>query len=287
MKTSAYTGKGASPYDDGIAYDRYEAKTGMYRRGAAALVRHLDAGQVVMDLGSGTGICTLEVLSQNPGVNVVGIEKSAGMIDVAKYKFHMGDMSADNAYWEKFRSESARYRGQVSFVQADIETVDMRADSAVANQSMHWTDINRAFENLGKCVDRVVWNSASHFFEDGKYPSLEYGFRYNDFLGYVLDEVSKSVLVRDYKELSRPEHDIETIKAIEGFETEQVETYLVDVDMEVFVKNHVPVFVRELAQGDVTGIVDEAIAKALANPLALRDTMHMYDIVPIFVSRKS
>jgi hypothetical protein len=113
-------------------------------------------------------------------------------------------------------------------------------------------------------------------------------------MGFVMDAVAKRVPVRDYRELSRPVHNIESIVGItlgQGFKTAQVGTFLVPVDLQTFMRNHVPVFVGQLIEGEIDrsaleGIVREAIAAAVNNPKALADMKHKYDVVPIFESVK-
>ena len=153
-------------------------------------------------------------------------------------------------------------------------------DGAVANQFMHWTDIPTTFSQLQKFLKQhksVVWNSASHFYEDSQFPSLEYGFRYNDFLNYVLKEISKKCDVKDSKTLSRPNHNIESIREItskQGFETEQVGTCLVPVDLQIFIRNHVPVFVRQLVTSelsDVAGVCSVVARKAIQDARNILD----------------
>ena len=311
----------------GVAYDLYEARTKIvrqdgrtpvvttpYREGARKLVQYLRAKKeqwTVLDVGSGTGITTLEVLEQNPlgKVRVLGVEISPGMLNVGRYKFHQARLGLAQfretpellGYWAKFREESSQFgRGQVKFVHGDIQETGVGegiADCAVANQVMHWTDLSKAFGQLQRMLrgeGQVVWNSASHFYDDGRFPSAEYGFRYNDFMGFVMDEVAKRVPVKDYKRLSKPAHTIESIREItrvQGFKTTQVGTFLVPVDLQTFIRNHVPVFVRQLVGQEIDGsapegMVQEAIAAAVNNPRALADIKHKYDIVPIFESVK-
>lgn len=331
LKDGAFTGNGnqGNPYLDGlekgIAYDTYEANaeiieqagsfsriSTMYRAGASRLISYLsiNSNQKVLDMGSGTGISTLEVLSQNPEIKVVGVEISKGMLAVARYKFNFDDgqeilkvVDDKNLlrYWKRFREESRKYTGQVIFVQDDFQSTDKiyekSIDAAVGNQFMHWTDLSKTFGQLRRVLkdgSPAIWNSASHFYEDSQFPSREYGFRYNDFLAYVLDEVAKEVKVDDYKTLSRPEHDLGSIRRIsqeQGFNTRQVGTYLMPVDLQVFVRNHVPVFVRQLVKdeigtAEIEDITRRAVAIAINNPKALNDTTHKYDIVPVFESRK-
>lgn len=333
LKTGAFTGdpsKG-NPYEGdrgtGIQYDSYEANNLLvdtpngnpqivptYRLLTRRLIGYLQAkeGQRVLDLGSGTGISTLEALTQNPGILVTGVEKSQGMLEVAKYKFHKTDGRELLAfvkdtklleYWRKFRDESARFEHYVQFINGDIQDMgflgDWKADHAIGNQIMHWTDLTRAFTSLRRVLKdkgTLVWNTASHFYDDEEFPSAEYGFRYNDFLKYVLDELaSKSgTEVGDYHNLSVPKHNLETIRDTTkkaGFDTKKVGLHLNPLDFQTFIQKHVPQFARQLVKSkwseeELTARIDEAIAKTINNPAAFQDTRHKYDIIPIFRSIK-
>ena len=269
-------------------------------------------GQTALNLGSGTGISTLELFSQKLPASVIDIESSDGMLLVAKYKFHQDGgksflKSVNNKkllrYWRWFRTESIKYKNLVTFIQDDFQTINSlkpeSVDGAVAVQFMHWTNIVKSFAQLKKCLKiggEIVWDSASHFFNDKKFPAAKYGFRYNDFLAYVLEEVcSKGKWqAKDYRTLSKPPHSIDTIKEItasQGLETTHLATYLNPVDFLVFAQNHVPVFVQQLIISktdpeELEKRIREAIGKAVVNPKALKDTEHKYDIVPVFKSVK-
>jgi len=332
LKDGAYTGSTneGNPYQGGIgigiAYDTFEANFNVieqngnhpliltpYRAEARELVKYLFAERdhkIILDLGSGTGISTLELLSQNPEVHVLGVENSESMLQIACYKFHQinGDELLKRVvddkllrYWQKFRAESKRYKDRGKFLLGDFQETDEikpeSIDGAIGNQFMHWTDLSKSFKQLYRFLKRdrcVVWNSASHFYDDSKFLSVEYGFRYNDFLRVVLDEVSKKVNVGDYKIFSRPKHNLGSIRSItseQGFETEQVATQLIPYDLQVFIRNHVPVFIRQLIASKMTddeikNITRKAIAEAINTPKSLEDTKHKYEIVPIFKSTK-
>ncbi|MFA5412444.1 MAG: class I SAM-dependent methyltransferase [Candidatus Micrarchaeia archaeon] len=331
LGNGAFTGSAAqgNPYKGdlgkGVAYDLYEARAKMirqdgrtpaittpYREGARNLVAYLRMvkdRQTVLDVGPGTGITAIEVLGRDSTVRVLGVEISPGMLQVGQYKFHQGRLGLAQfrdtpellEYWAQFREETSQFgRGRVKFILGDIQEAgvgDGIADCAVANQVMHWTDLSKTFGQLHRMLrgeGQVVWNSASHFYDDGGFPSAEFGFRYNDFMGFVMDEVAKRAPVKDYKGLSRPSHDIESIRGItqgQGFSTGQVGTWLVHVDLQTFMRNHVPVFVKQLIENgmdepELEAITREAIAAAASNPKALADMTHKYDIVPIFESVK-
>lgn len=342
LKDGAFTGDKdeGNPYSGdrgkGIAYDRYEAdylavcpeggssriSTG-YRVGARELISYSRAGEgdKILDLGSGTGIATLELLLQKGDVSVVGVELSEGMIQVARYKFHQdkGEEILSEVedkklldYWSRFREESNPFGDKVQFIAGDFQEIDSldeeSYDVAVGNQFMHWTDLGTTFRQLNrflKSKGEVVWNSASHFYDNHCFPAAEYGFRYNDFLAYVLDDLSKNGLeVKDYRQLSKPSYNltlIETISHNTRFDTRQVATLLKPVDLQIFVQNHVPVFARQLVasgvdredeeesrgfEEELQAKIKEAISRTIVNPKAMSDTKHKYDIIPFFRSTK-
>ncbi|MBU4301072.1 class I SAM-dependent methyltransferase [archaeon] len=331
LKDGAFTGsaKNGNPYGmklNGVDYDINNLSvkivdnskhpsiiTYNYESNASRLVEYLslnsDDPKKVIEIGPGTGITTLELLKKYPNVNVMGIESSEGMLDVAKYKFNLydGDLSVfksvDNEelqdYWNKFREESEKYKGRATFILDDIQTTDKidenSTDAAVANQVMHWTDLSKTFSRLRRFLkddSPVIWNTASHFFEDSAYPSLEYGFRYSHFVRDVLGEVGKKVEVDDYKTLSRPKHDINSIQKIskeQGFDTRQVDTYLLPMNFQNIIGHQIYAFVKALTKENVgeenlDRIIKKAIQKTIISPDALSDTKHSYEIIPIFES---
>lgn len=331
LPIGAYTGSAdkGNPFQGdlgkGISYDTYEANfpriiqegdfpyiANTYRTAAKNLLKYLPALErpKFLDLGSGTGICTLEILCQNKDASVLGVEISEGMLLVAKYKFHHDEGKELLAgvkdeklldYWRQFRKESEVHKDKVSFLQGDFQEVEQiepeSIDLAAANQFMHWTDLTKSFTQLNKFLRKggmVVWNSASHFYDDKQFPSAKYGFRYNDFMKYVLEEVNKTVNVKEIYTLSVPKYNfcsIESITSEQGFETKQVATGLAPVDLQTFIKNHVPIFVKalitsEIGEEELKRITREAIAKTINNPKALEDTTHKYDILPVFRSVK-
>lgn len=332
LKSNAFTGgrDAGNPYDGdlgkGIAYDIYEANyprieqigsfpqiVSVYRYHAKQLLSHISdehqhkSGLDLLDIGSGTGICTLELLCQYPSSKVIGVEISEGMMDAAKYKFHQDDgkellAHADNpqllSYWEKFREESLPYKDKAQFVKGDIQEENLLSpesiDVAVANQAIHWTDTSKTFSNFQKWLKpkgEVIWNSASHWYNDANYPAFEYSFRFNDFLKCVLEEIGKIVEVKDIYTLPTPKQDLESIKSTSteyGLQTEQVATYLLPVDLQIFVRDIVPNCVKQLVldpkieTNALTRLTKKAISVAIKNPAALADIRHKYDIVPVF-----
>lgn len=311
----------------GVAYDEYEANhpsilqegcypqlLTTYRAGARKLIRHasFNSGDKIIDLGVGTGIATLELLSQQKEIQVIAVEKSAEMLEVAKYKFHHikgGDflVKAEDEnlkrYWQEFREESEPYKEKVEFVLGDFLDAAFypeSIDGAIANQFMHWVDLAKAFNHLRIILrekKEVIWNSASRFYNDKMFPAKDYGFKYNDFMKCVLNDVCMKggFTTKDCSTLTSSTHDLKRIKEItssHGFETEQIATYLVPIDLQVFIQSHVPVFVRQLIISEVQDterlemIIKEAIKEAVVNDKAMSDIKHKYDIVPVFKSVK-
>ena len=294
---------------------------------ARKLVEHLPAkkSQRILDAGSGTGIASLEIFRQHPDLKIVGIDVSPGMLAIARFKFHQTrwdrrppkarqlleneryeDAVTINNYWNDFRNESLPFQHQVEFVQGDFKRTARMVEifgeetfnHAVANQFVHWTGIQEAFASFSELVMKggsVVWNSASHFFNDSEYPAERFGFRYNDFVRYVMDHVAKFVEVKDYHSLSVPQYELKQVIEMteaRGFSTKQVGVYRLPVKLKFFVSNHVPVIVEQLVISNATrrelkAITEEAIAKAENTAAALRDYQHKYDIVPMFISKKN
>lgn len=330
-KDNVYVGnkdKG-NPYEGdlerGIDYDTYEANfiiveqngnfpliTHPYKINAKRLVKHLSLKeeQKILDIGSGTGISTLELFLANSNIHIIGVEISEGMFLTARYKFNQTNgeelierIKDENLlrYWEEFRKTSKPYKDKVEFIKADFQEVELESRSinnAIANQVLHWKDLSKSFKQLNKFLKHdgeLIWSTSSHFYNDRDFPSLEFGFRCNDFVKYVLDEVNKSVsIIGNYLEISRPKHNLDSLRKIaleQGFGVEQIATYLIPVDLQIFVKNHLPAIIRQLVDpkydpSSLEIIIKEAIAKNINDPKTLGDIKHKYDINPIFRSFK-
>ena len=333
LRSGVFTGNkdNGNPYsgdlNEGILYDIYEANYSVivrdgnfpkvvsgYRFNAEELIHYLNPvgkGRV-LDIGSGTGISTLELLAQNKAEKATGIELSPGMLHVAKYKFHKDDGTDLLAcvkdrklleYWAKFRAESLAYKDRVEFLEGNVQEClginSESMDGAIANQVMHWTELPKSFGKLAEVLRpgaEVVWNSASHYYNDPRFPVETFGFRYNKFLAKVLEDVCLNgrLDLPDYTSLSRPRYDFEKVRETtrqKGFTTTQIGTSLQPVDLQIFVKNHVPVFVKQLITSQVNpeeldAKIKEAISRAILDPEALSDTKHKYEIVPTFRSVK-
>ena len=159
-------------------------------------------------------------------------------------------------------------------------------------------NLSIVFDQLNKFLKKgasLAWNTSSHFYNDKNFPSLEYGFRYNDFLKYVLDEVNKSVnVVLDYSKLSNPKHNLESVNLTSsksGFKVEHITTYLTPIDLQLFIKNHLFSIVSQVCDKDVDsahleGVTKRAIKRMINNPKATSDMKHKYEITPIFISSR-
>lgn len=331
LGAGAFTGsvEQGNPYkgnlEECISYDRFdcgfttlEQEGGdphlvtNYLANVRKLLQHLSVkpGYKILELGSGTGITTIELFEQHPDVNIICVEESPGMLEIARYKFGISDgedllkMVSDQRlldYWSKQRSKAIPHKGKVEFVLGDFQESDLEEesfDAAIATQFMHWTDLSRSFGRLRESLKlgaECVWNSASHFYEDATFPIAVYGFRYNVFLELVLEEIGRrGVRMKNLRDLFRPKHDIGTIQRIsesQGFGTKQVGVQLLPIDLQILLEFYAPSMVRAAIDQEVEGeemavLYNEAVAKTITNPNALQDMDHKFEIIPIFVSTK-
>jgi ubiquinone/menaquinone biosynthesis C-methylase UbiE len=332
LKDAAFTGSltQGNPYegdlDKGIEYDRKEVTNQFigqagdysvillpYRESAKRLVSKIPtgSGDTILDIGSGTGIASLEVLLQYPGKSVVGIEISAGMRKLCQYKFHQEngaefiEQVKDErilSYWAAFRKESLPFKNNATFLLDDFQKTDAikeeSIDAAISSQAIHWMDLPTAFGQLRRFLKNgasIVWSSASHFYDDSEFPAAEYGFRYNDFMKAVMGELrSMGVKVGDYLLLSRPQYHLDSLQAVlkkQGFNTKKAAASLIPIDLQVFVRDHVPRYAKELIKTPIEEIekehlVKQAIAHAITDHSALNDSKRKYEIVPVFISTK-
>ncbi|MDP2628705.1 MAG: class I SAM-dependent methyltransferase [Nanoarchaeota archaeon] len=310
-------------FQKGIEYDQNEVDfpvvvrkgdtcfiSNLYRAGASRLAEYVrtTCDHQGLEIGAGTGISTLEILSKNKLRKLFAVEMSKGMISVAKYKFNQSDGSellnpGTNInllkYWEEFRKESRPYSKQVTFMVQRFEDTDFPEevmDFAIANQSIHWMDLNQIFLKLRKFLKKdasLWWNTASHFYNDSQFPSFKFGARYNDFLKYVLEELNHDFEVGDLYSVSKPIYDLTSLQEISsknGFQTKQLGIHIPFFDLQFFVTHHIPSIVNQLTKTDdrekLESRLKEAIAKTINNPQALKDTRHKYDVNPIFCSTK-
>jgi SAM-dependent methyltransferase len=298
----------------------------LYRYGARHAAQFLpqpETGETILEIGSGTGDSTLELFLKYPGVdfNILGIEQSQGMLAVAQYKFHHEDgenvMAAEpneqvQSFWNAFRQESESYQGRVQFVNDDFLTttsLDKEAyKSAVAIQVMHWLDSGEKGKDLTSALSRfsefikpegsLLWTTSSHYFNDKKFPTLEYNCRYNDFFKFVLEEVSHSYAVNGVEQLPQPKQNLESVQAASraaGMETTQLTTRMNEFDLQTLVSFHTPRIVRSLLKepdnvddSELQKVTKAAVQKAIGNIYdgTLSDTKHIHDIVPVFMSVK-
>jgi SAM-dependent methyltransferase len=287
-----------------------------YRYVARRLIRHFPSlpDQRVLDLGSGTGISTLELLCQHPSLTVVGVEIAPGPFSLANYKFHKDptDIVKDvtdptlQSYWDKFRKESEPFQELVTFVNKDFGDKKLtesypfteKFDGAIGNQYIHNASISQSLWQLKDILKPgapFLWNSASHFCYDGKVKPKDFGFRYNDFFKVVLDVVNKTFPTRDLSEQPNAAYSIGHIKRMTegyGFKTMHCATYLVYFDLRTIIQHHVLPITKSLMKEKIDSeradpVIRHAIGEAIQNPAALSDIQHTYDIVPVFCSRYS
>ncbi len=297
---------------------------GIYEHGADQLLQYFNPkAQHVLELGSGTGIATRSLLRQNNTRQVVGVEVSPGMREVSLYKFHQKDakrfeeeieqyyscrqgeqiLRELREYWDQFREETLPVQTQVNFLIGDIQNIAELVnhdafDGATANQVLHWVDISRTFAGLHQVLKKgaaVIWNSASHFYDDEQYPAERWGFRYHRFMEDVTKELRRCDLeVVDYRSIQRPLQNLASITKLteeRGFSTEQVGTLLLPVDFQAMLTKQVPRLAAAAIQNDLSldkkqAYIDEAIFKAFRENGFPEDKYHKYDIVPIFSSVK-
>lgn len=293
-----------------------------YEHGADQLIQHLHSGaQQILELGSGTGIATRSLFRQNSNRQVVGVEVSKGMKEVSEYKFHQAERipfqekveayfthigqspSRElNDYWDSFREDTRNLHQRAQFVQGDIQDIAHLVehdyfDAATANQVLHWVDISQTFSGLHQVLRNggtVVWNSASHFYDDAQYPSEKWGWRQHQFVKCVVEELRREGLeVTDYRSIQKPLQNISSITRMtdeQGFSTEQVGTLLLPVDFQAMLTAQVPRLSARAIQNDLPleekqVYVDAAILNAIRKGFP-EDQYHKYDIVPIFRSVK-
>lgn len=138
---------------DGNKYEK--ASTHQKEWGAKLLSEiALSGTESVLDLGCGDGTNTVRIAELVPNGEVVGIDASKGMIDVAKQK----------------------ERDNLHFVLMDINELNFtdKFDVVFSNATLHWVqDHNRLFVNVIKCLRRggflrfnfAADGNCSHFFK--------------------------------------------------------------------------------------------------------------------------
>ena len=196
----------------------------------------------------------MELFYQQPDIKVIALDISPGMLEIAKYKFHkipeerLKISKVDEKvpkYWQAFRKETHEHKDNIQFISSDFEKNPLKEESmdfVIANQFMHWLGPSKTFEQIYRVLKNdgtAVLNTASHYYNDSTYPTSEYGFRDNDFLKIVLEEVSKHVEVKNLETLPKPEHNFESVESIatkQGFTIEHVDTYRQQVDLQIFTR---------------------------------------------------
>lgn len=96
------------------------------------LAKYLKDGQVVADIGSGTGLATLPLMAEYPEMEVVGFDVSEGML---------------NNFWA--RSSELGLEERVDGVLLDLESID-----------------SRLYTVFRGCFDQVVSNGTLYYVED-------------------------------------------------------------------------------------------------------------------------
>jgi len=121
---------------DGRAYHRIGSP--QFSWGQQVLARlSLRGDETVMDAGCGTGRLTAELLERVPRGRVIAVDNSESMLQVAS---------------EHLR---ARFGDRVSFVRADLQTLQMdeAVDVVFSTAAFHWvTDHPRLFQNLYRAL---------------------------------------------------------------------------------------------------------------------------------------
>lgn len=69
-------------------FDRFQADVGRVLRGYVKKYCKNLAEIAVLEIGSGTGITTLQILETDPRVKVVSVDNESRMLEIAKYRIH-------------------------------------------------------------------------------------------------------------------------------------------------------------------------------------------------------
>jgi ubiquinone/menaquinone biosynthesis C-methylase UbiE len=131
---------------DAMAWDTYWVP--IFRRFAHDLVTdaHISVGQVVLDLGTGTGIAAMEAVRRSkPNGMVLGIDRSATMLELARQKYAMVK--------------------NVSFLMMDAAHMtfpDGFFDAAISNSGMSYATFHETIAE----IFRVVSEGGSFTFND-------------------------------------------------------------------------------------------------------------------------
>jgi SAM-dependent methyltransferase len=280
--------------------------------------------QKLLDLGCGTGAST-RMLHQNfPLTEIIGVDQSSSMMRVARYKLRKDNSANDqefetyaksifegkfpehlNSYWvnaRNFINSDNKITLQESNLIELIENVGIDWQGAIAGNSLHWLgdklgDFFQSLNGVEKGTP-IVWNTASDFYNDPIFPSSSFGFRYNDLIGMVAEELqSQGYQLSDYKSFRSPTWNLKAIQDItsdNGFQTEQIGSILIKNDFQRLISLDVPLIMSGLITNNVPPISElERISREVVGLVLkkqsdfARDIVHKYEINPIFVSRRS
>ncbi len=284
------------------------------------------SGSRVLDLGCGTGAATLMLPQQIKRLKLVtGIDESPGMLEVAKYKFNQTNGEEFETrvklilggtipprledYWAKARAQTASGSVPVKFVQGDLRNittlVKKEYDAAIANHSLHWLgdDLPRFFQALNQVLKPgglVAWNTASDFVNDPNYPSLQYGFHYNDFTGMICEKLrERGYTIGDNYQFRKPRWEKrEIVDYIQdnGFSLERTRTVLIHNDFQRYISFDLPLMLGGLATKDGSQLgleeIEQLSREVAAEVITERrdfssDLEHKYGVNPIFIMRKN
>ncbi len=293
-----------------------------YECAGSYLVEHLrpflQEESAILDLGSGTGIAS-RMLARSHRGKILGIEQSAAMIEVAKYKFRRGNAAEfeDKArelfngiiperlahYWHQVRAETTA--ASVDFLHADMRTcflkVDPGYDAAIANHSLHWVrdDWPQFFRNLAQALKPgapLVWNTASDFVDSKKFPSAQYSWRYSTFMEMVENKLDqRGFSVRSVKEIRQPartEDEVRDIVEQNEFSCHVKEPILLPKDIRYIIGFYLPLHIANILKQEQAIDTIEQLSRDLTaelireRPDAFADLEHRFDINPIFLCRR-
>jgi ubiquinone/menaquinone biosynthesis C-methylase UbiE len=131
---------------DAVAWDTYWVP--IFRRFARNLVTdaHISVGQVVLDVGTGTGVAAMEAVRQSkPSGIVLGIDRSAPMLELARQRY-------------------AKVKN-LSFLMMDAERMtfpDGFFDAAISNSGMSYATFHETIAE----IFRVIKGGGSFAFND-------------------------------------------------------------------------------------------------------------------------
>ena len=289
------------------------------------LKMHTTIGRV-LDLGCGTAAATrmLMQLSNPLGVTeVTGIDQSAEILRIAKYKFHQADSTFEQEveaafggkvppelqnYWSTVRQETTSVGNRVRFITGDLRKIDdlvggsdAKYNTAIANHSLHWLgeDLPAFLTSLKAHLAPqgvLAWNTASDFVADNIFPPETFSFRYNELMGMISEKLKqRGYRVDNYKEFRKPKwavKEVEQMAQDSGWELVQKHSILVRNDFQRFLSLDIPLILSGLLQGEKLEIEEfERLGREVTVEVIKEqadfglDTTHKYDVNPIFVMR--